>query len=190
MTDDIALAIAAQACLIVVNTDQWYDNLTTVLVYPPAFRSVRKSRDGVVAHEEMQGRLGESWSRGPVILSCADSHQGAQNGQDGLNVVLHEFAHHVDGLDGEMDGRPALDRDDSQRWATVSNWEYDRLVARANRREVTLLDQYGASNHAEFFAVSTECFFERPHELRHEHPELYAALTRYYRQSPAQWLPS
>jgi tetratricopeptide (TPR) repeat protein len=108
----------------------------------------------------------------------------------GNNVVLHEFAHHLDGLVGEMDGAPPLgDAKRELRWYAVTEAEFFRLVGNARREEATLLDHYGASSRAEFFAVATECFFELPHQLRERHRELYETLADFYQQSPAEWLP-
>jgi tetratricopeptide (TPR) repeat protein len=107
-----------------------------------------------------------------------------------MNVVLHEFAHHLDGLDGGVEGVPPLaGRRRRQTWYRVTEAEYLRLVGSARRGEATLLDHYGATNRAEFFAVATECFFERPRAMRHRHGELYQILSDFYRQDPAAWLP-
>lgn len=179
VSDEMRLTVSGVAALLTLGYGEAtaFERLPSIILYRGAYDA------------EGEGRLGEAWHRGPIVLSWPDVLRTARRAGCGQNLVLHEFAHHVDGLDGEMDGRPALDRDDSRQWATVSNWEYDRLVARANRREITLLDQYGASNHAEFFAVSTECFFERPHDLRAEHAELYELLAKFYQQDPTEWAP-
>ncbi len=104
--------------------------------------------------------------------------------------MIHEFAHHVDGLDGNIDGTPIIaDRQQVRTWYRVIDEEYQRLVDEAAQGEATLLDRYGASNRAEFFAVASECFFERPHALRDQHRELYDILANFYCQSPAEWLP-
>lgn len=179
VTEEMRLTVSGVAALLTLGYDEVtaYERLPSIILYGSAYDA------------EGEGRLGEAWLRGPVILSWPDVLRTARRAGCGNNLVLHEFAHHVDGLDGEMDGRPVLDREDARQWTTVANWEYDRLVARANRQEVTLLDQYGASNHAEFFAVATECFFERAHDLRAEHGELYELLAKFYRQDPTDWSP-
>ena len=110
VTEDMRLAIAAQACLLVVNNDQWYDTLRTILIYPGAFQSRQERYDGYVVTEENSVRLGESWARGPVILSWPHSEQGALNAEDGHNVVLHEFAHQIDALSGHTDGAPLMNQ--------------------------------------------------------------------------------
>ena len=104
------LTIAAQACLLIANKDMWYDTLLTILIYPDAFTSRRVKHDGFVVTEGETTRLGESWARGPVVLSWFQSAQGAFIDDDGHNVVLHEFAHQLDGLSGHTDGAPILGR--------------------------------------------------------------------------------
>jgi Mlc titration factor MtfA (ptsG expression regulator) len=107
---------------------------------------------------------------------------------DGNNLVLHEFSHHLDGLDGGMDGTPPLgSRQEYRSWERVTDAEYRRLVHMADRGRPTLLDSYGAESKAEFFAVATECFFEQSRELARRHPALYEVLRRFYRLDPAEW---
>jgi tetratricopeptide (TPR) repeat protein len=116
--------------------------------------------------------------------------ESGQNASGGHNLVFHEFAHHLDGLDGEVDGDPPLaGREQEKNWYRVTEAEYLRLVGQARRDEVSLLDHYGATNRAEFFAVATECFFEQPQAMQREHEELYAALREFFHQDPARWLP-
>ncbi len=105
--------------------------------------------------------------------------------------MAHEFAHHMDGLDGQTDGSPPItDYEFEKRWYQVTSREYQQLLRLAKRGESTLLDHYGAENHAEFFAVATECFFTRPHELFQEHVDLSAVLTRLFGQDSREWIPS
>jgi MtfA peptidase len=106
--EEMRLSIAAQACLLVVNIDTWYDNLRTILVYPSAFKSKRVRYKGYVVTERETVRTGESWARGPVILSWTHAREGAANDHDGHNVVFHEFAHQIDDLSGHTDGVPNL----------------------------------------------------------------------------------
>ncbi|MBN2492912.1 MAG: zinc-dependent peptidase [Planctomycetes bacterium] len=179
MTDEIKVTIAGQASLLLLGGDGRYvfDGVLSVLVHPDAF----------VTDVYME-TFGEAWPRGPVVLSWRHVVAGGADPADGLNVVLHEFAHQLDGLDGEMTGTPPLgSRRELERWREVAEREYLRLVNRAERGQVSLLDQYGAANRAEFFAVTTECFFERPLELAAQHPELYALFRDFYRQDPAAW---
>jgi len=121
-----------------------------------------------------------------VILSWADSKAGGRNSQDGLNVVLHEFAHKLDLRDGVVNGTPLLrDRRDYARWAEVMRREYEQLVEASRKRRATLLDDYGATDPGEFFAVAVECFFEKPVQMRKKHPDLYRTLGQYFGQDPA-----
>ncbi len=111
VTDEMRLSIAAQACLLVANSDAWYRDLRTVLVYPGGvFQSLRQERQGYVVTERRTVRLGESWQHGPVVLSWQHSEAGALDEGDGRNVVLHEFAHQLDGLSGQTDGAPLMAR--------------------------------------------------------------------------------
>ncbi|QDT69256.1 cellulose synthase subunit BcsC [Planctomycetes bacterium MalM25] len=179
VTDEMRLTVAGAAALLTLGHAEpfAFKGLPSIILYASGYTTP----DG--------DRLGEAWHRGPIVLSWADTLRSARRAGRGNNLVLHEFAHHVDGLDGEMDGRPPLEPDADRRWRSVIHWEYDRLVARARRQEVTLLDHYGATNHAEFFAVATECFFERSHDLKAEHGELFELLGQLYGLDPTEWAP-
>lgn len=188
VTEEIALSIAGQACLLIVNTKAWYKTLRTLLVYPTAFRSKQVSRNGYVVKEEDVVRLGESWAHGPVILSWAASHQGAQNTADGHNVVLHEFAHQLDALSGQTNGLPILSKRQSfAAWERVVLDAFARHQSSVARNRPTVLDPYGAQNHEEFLAVAIETFFEKPQQLHTEEPALYAQLTLLLDLDPAKW---
>ena len=191
ITDEIKAAVAGQACLLILNLDrEIYPNVESILVYPAAYIAKRKtvSPDGVV-EEAPYGLLGEAWSTGPIIISWMDAHDGGLNPADGHNVVYHEFAHKLDMRDGSADGVPRLE-DDAQyeTWASVMSAEYADLVKKAEHRKKSLLDSYGAVNSAEFFAVATECFFEKSVRMRETHPDLYKVLSGFYRQDPASRL--
>ncbi|MEM6658660.1 MAG: M90 family metallopeptidase [Pseudomonadota bacterium] len=188
VTEEMELSIAAQACLLVVNTDMWYDNLTTILIYPNAFKSRQQRRSGYVVSEKEVVRTGESWDRGPVILSWAHSRQGAMNDHDGHNVVFHEFAHQIDDLSGGTDGVPVLNPGQSYaEWEHVFVTAYDAHVAAVENGHRTVIDPYGAEGHEEFFAVSVEVFFERPLALKDAVPEVYEQLSKLFRLDPADW---
>lgn len=131
-------------------------------------------------------RLGEAWSNGPVVLSWQDVEIGGMNERDGHNVVLHEFAHKLDVNDGSVDGVPFLDSNEQiNEWSEIMSKEYERLVQASEHGKATLLDHYGATNPGEFFAVATECFFEKPVQMQHKHPDLYELLKGYYKQDTA-----
>ncbi|MCI5074390.1 M90 family metallopeptidase [Oricola sp.] len=188
MTDDIRLSVAAQACLLVVNTDTWYENLYTVLVYPDAFTSRLKEQDGYVVTERNVGRLGESWSRGPVVLSWADVEHGAADTRDGQNVVFHEFAHQIDDLSGHTNAIPILAKGQKfVDWERAFVTAYDRHVRNVEHGARTVFDAYGATSHVEFFAVAVEVFFERPAALKHEAPDVYTQLAILFRLDPVSW---
>lgn len=188
VTKEMELSIAAQASLLIVNTDVWYKHLYTILIYPDAFKSVSQKHDGYVVREVEIARSGESWQYGPVILSWAHSEQGALKTHDGHNVVLHEFAHQLDGLSGQTDGAPVLQSGQSyMKWQRVFNASFERHVKQTEIGHSTVLDAYGATLPEEFFAVAVEAFFEKPNALRHDDPDVYAQLSDLFRLDPASW---
>jgi Mlc titration factor MtfA (ptsG expression regulator) len=187
ITDEIKATIAAQACLLLLGIDHdSFERVQSILVYPSGFRSPEGwvGPDGVV-HPDT-GLLGEAWHHGPVILAWDNVLAGGRNIRDGRNVVLHEFAHQLDYLDGVADGTPPLrNRDQWRRWHDVMNAEYTQLIQESEHGKPKVLDAYGATSPAEFFAVATECFFEMPVQLRRRHPQLYRVLKEYYCQDTA-----
>lgn len=197
ITDEIRVTIAAQACVLLLRRDtDYYRGLRTILVYPAKFVSTVKSvGPGGIITEGQGVRLGESsqgvmGSRGgPVVLSWDDAKAGAADVSDGHNVVFHEFAHQLDAESGAVDGAPALEQASQYvAWARVLGGEYSRLIEDIAYRRPHLLDNYAATNPAEFFAVATEFFFERPRDLLAMHPRLYEQLAGFYRQDPARTL--
>jgi len=187
LTDEIKVTIAAQACLLLLHRDtDYYPRLITILVYPAAYLAdtVQHLGAGTVL-EGQEVRLGEAWKSGVVVLSWDDVRDDSLDIRDGRNLVLHEFAHQLDMEDGAADGTPPLDRRQHRSWAEVLGDEYERLRRDCVLGRSTVLDKYGATDPAEFFAVATECFFETPGRLRRRHPELYAQLKAFYRQDPA-----
>ena len=188
INDEIRVTIAAQACFLLLHRDTGvYPGLYSIIVYPEDYvaRHERRNEAGLI-DEGVQVRRGEASGRGAIALSWNSALQGASDVRDCHNVVFHEFAHQLDLESGSFDGAPLLpERSMYLAWARTLSDDWRTLRARADRREVTDLDPYGAENPAEFFAVVTECFFQRPHQLRSSHPELYAELERFYRQDPA-----
>jgi Mlc titration factor MtfA (ptsG expression regulator) len=189
ITDQMRVTIAAEACLLLLNKG-WsvYPKLTSVLVYPTAFRVERDQHqsDGTVASGE-HNLLGESWGNGRVILSWDDVENGVGDFSDGHNVVLHEFAHQLDAESGSTNGAPPLRRNSYKSWATVFSENFENLKDRSLHRHKTVMDEYGTTNPAEFFAVATETFFEKPHQLYKQRPELYDELRVYYQLDPRSW---
>ena len=188
MTDEIRVTIAAQASILLLNRDEdVYPGLQSVLVYPTAYSVPSQHVDEVgVVHEGYDTHLGEAWERGAVILSWDDVRRDTAEMSDGQNVTLHEFAHQLDQQDGTFDGAPMLENTAHYRsWARILMKEYKALQRAAERGEQSVIDTYGATDPAEFFAVVTEAFFEQPDALRARHPQLYAELQKFYRQDPA-----
>ncbi len=186
--EEMELSIAAQACLLIVNSDTWYKPLRTILIYPDAFKSRKKEYSGYVVTERETVRLGESWSQGPVVLSWKHSKQGAINDRDGQNVVLHEFAHQIDSLSGYTDGAPILNKGQSfASWREVFVTAFESHVQNVKKGRKTVLDSYGAEAPEEFFAVAVEVFFEKPAALSREEPAIYKQLAELFRLEPINW---
>lgn len=190
INDDIRVTVAAQACLLLLRHDRIpYPGLNAILVYPSTFVATREVANelGLVSTDHI-AMLGESWSQGKVVLAWDNVKQGVVNLQDGRNVVLHEFAHQLDHESGSTNGAPVLSTQGSYKcWAHIFGNEFAELQKDAARGKSSLLDHYGATNPAEFFAVATETFFERPREMAAHHNELYQQLKNYYRLDPEQW---
>ncbi len=188
--DTVRVVIAAHACLLLLNRrTEVFPNLTQVLVYPGRFLVKREVTDGIgLARQEERVLSGESWSHGQVILSWDDVQEAAAAPGSGRNVVVHEFAHQLDQEDGGANGAPFMrGRARRARWAEVMSTEFEALRARSFTGEPSLIDPYGATNPAEFFAVVSEVFFGRPRDLAEAHPRLYAELSGFYRLNPLSW---
>ncbi len=189
ISDEVRLTIAANACLLVLTqTRPIYPSFQTILVYPSTYVATEKARDGMIVYDQHSVRAGESWYRGPVVLSWSDILHGSNNDEDGHNVVIHEFAHKLDEESGVMNGLPIL-RNSAHyaEWSKVLNDEYDAFLKRVERRRNTVIDEYGALSPVEFFAVISESFFEKPKRMKSKLPELYSQLERYYHLDPASW---
>lgn len=187
LTDEMRLTIAAQACILLLHREtDIYPDLDVILVYPSAYKVPAGHADGGIVLEGEQARLGESWTRGIVVLAWDHVKSGAAQPADGQNVVLHEFAHQLDGEDGAMDGAPDLGtRAAYTSWAQVLGEEFTELSERIHAGRRSDIDPYGATNPSEFFAVLTEMFFEKPRALQKRHPDLYEELSSFYQQDPA-----
>lgn len=187
ITDEVRLTIAAQACILLLHREtDVYPALRSIIVYPAAFVARTEHRDGWIHSEGNQARIGESWSRGSLVLSWDDTIHGAADEGDGVNVVFHEFAHQLDDEWLFGSGVPDLGSPElHERWHRIMTQEYRQLIDDLNWGRWNVIDPYGATNPAEFFAVTTEIFFEEPIILRSEHPELYNLFRSYYRQDPA-----
>lgn len=194
ITDEMRVTIAALACLLQLNRQtDLYPGLKQVLVYPGAFLVDRvRTEDTGIVQSARDVLAGESWSQGQVILSWQDTLDGATHPHDGRNVVLHEFAHQLDYEGGPANGAPDLGTAQRYaRWSDVMKNAYARLRRDARRHELggpePLLDPYGATDPAEFFAVATEVFFERAQDMAEAQPALYQELAAFYCVDPATW---
>jgi Mlc titration factor MtfA (ptsG expression regulator) len=191
VTLPMKLGIAAQACLLIVNRSDCrvYDELSSILVYPAAFLVPDTDVDeaGVVT-EERRELIGQTFDTGRIVLSWADVAEGARGAADGVNVVLHEFAHYLDHEQGTTNGALRFGtRSDRERFTRVLRSAYARLWHRARRGRASVIDDYALEDEGEFFAVATEAFFEQPEALRAEDAELYSELARFYALDPASW---
>ncbi len=185
ITHQVRVLIAAQACLLTLNAaENYYPGFETILVYPEAYAATETQRDGYLHTESVHGRAGESWHRGPVIVAWDQVIQGARDGRDGHNVVMHEFAHKLDEQNHYMDGLRVLsDPSQYKPWKEILSEAFEQL--QQHRDDV--IDAYGATSAAEFFAVVTEAFFEKPHQLLDKHPSLYRQFQLYYQLDPVTW---
>ncbi len=160
--------------------------MPTILVYPGPYVAPDQQVIGGVVMETESERLGEAHYRGPLVFSWPDVRRDAGRTGEGTNLVFHEFAHQLDMLNGAADGVPLLAGKLRSRWQRVMAGEFRCLCRSAAHGRPTVLDPYGATNPAEFFAVVTECFFDAPGELQREHPELYEIFRGYFKQDPAE----
>ncbi|MBV8500979.1 MAG: zinc-dependent peptidase [Paucibacter sp.] len=193
VTDEMRVTIAAMACLPLLGRSRgFYPELRQILLYPGAFVVERPVNVGGVQMEQRRALAGESWTQGQVLLAWDHVQRDAAHPGDGRNVVVHEFAHQLDQVKGFANGAPPMAHAaDYASWSRVMQNEYDALRGRLACGETGesggLLDAYGATDPAEFFAVSSEVFFERGAELAYWHPALYAELRRYYAVETAAW---
>lgn len=184
LTEDIRVLIAAQASMLLLGLDlDGYDDVTSVIVHPSTVRLRGEySLGGSMRSSGVQTLAGQAHYRGPVVLSWSAARRGARFPESGQNVVYHEFAHQLDMLDGVVDGTPPLaDEAARRRWMEVCTTAYDTVRAQGS----PVLRPYAGTNPAEFFAVATEVFFNRPIDVCEHEPALYHELRGYYRQDPA-----
>lgn len=185
VTPHVMLVIALQACLPILRLGlSCYDNFSTIIIYPDGFITNRQEmgENGVVDHDRTH-TLGESWLRGPVILSWYDSKEGGI--EDGSNLVVHEFAHKLDMQNGVANGFPPLhDSVESSEWVREFSKAYDYFQDKCKSEQLHGFDCYAATDPAEFFSVFSEMFFEKPGKVRKHFPEVHNLLELYYRQTP------
>ena len=183
MTDAVRQSIALQACLPILNLSlEWYAGWSSIIIYPGSYKSSSSTVDefGIV-HEGTQHRNGEAWLRGPVILSWKDAKHSGE--RDGHNVVIHEFVHKLDMMNGRANGFPPMQPNmDPARWTKIMSRDFEDF--QTHRKSG--LDRYGATNPAEFFAVLSEVFFETPQKLVDAYPDIYEIMVKFFRQEPLE----
>jgi Mlc titration factor MtfA (ptsG expression regulator) len=184
ITERVQVTVAGHACLLIAArryTD--FDEVQSILVYPDAYHVRSVESDGLVVSESSQVRAGEASSRGQVVLAWSECENAIQAPDEAHNVILHEFAHQLDYLDGTADGAPPLSGEQARQWQSIMTKAYQDLRHSLRHRH-PWLDPYGATEPAEFFAVLTEAFFQQPAHLKSEQPEVYQALCDFYRLDP------
>ena len=189
ITDQIRIVVAGNACLLLLQGNgRRFTGFSSILIYPETYVAHGVQHDGLITSQQPSLRAGESWMRGPIVLSWADTLAGSSNAEDGHNVVIHEFAHKLDEQSGHMNGLPVLRAHSHyEQWSQVLNEEFDALAKRAKKRKNKVLDAYGTVSPAEFFAVATESFFEKSAQMKKRLPDLYEQLQTFYKLDPASW---
>jgi MtfA peptidase len=192
MTDEIRVTVSAQACLLILNIPRnYYENVETIIVYPsevtPPEQRLGFFETALEPLDPVSPISGQAFQQGPVLLTWDSVLAGGRRSRTGFNVVYHEFAHKLDMQDGTADGTPRLrDRAEYRDWVKTCSREYLRLLKDVEKGKRTFLDEYGATDEAEFFAVATEHFFGLPLQLIKSAPELYRVMKDFYGQDPAQ----
>jgi len=183
ITDTVRQSIGLQACLPILNLGlEWYAGWSTIIVYPGAFRRQSTTVDEFgVTHTGHASLSGEAWLRGPVILSWTDTENAGL--RDGRNVVIHEFVHKLDMLNGRANGFPPMQPGmDPTAWFKIMSSAFEDF----QKHPKDGLDRYGATNPAEFYAVLSEVFFETPDLLINAYPEIYELMTQFFLQKPTE----
>jgi hypothetical protein len=203
VSDEMKAAVAGQAALLLLGVEGYYFDKIREIYLLPGDYVARKVAGPVIAgdtvpllveplhfEEEDVPLLGQASSTHRIVLSWPEALAGGRDPDDGRSTVLHEFAHHLDMLDGHAGGHPPQPtRQAADEWDRVIDAEYARLLRMLASREATLLDPYAAESKAEFFSVATEVFFERPLELSRQHSALYGILRSFYQVNPRDWFP-
>jgi hypothetical protein len=190
ITDEIKLIIAAHACILILKIPHdYYSNVVSIIVYPTTVYTPAPPMnifgDPTIPVFDSVPVLGAAHYRGPLILVWNSIKREIRHPERGHNVIFHEFAHKLDMMDGYADGTPPLmDKESYDEWARVCTIEFESLKESIHRNQATLLDPYGATNEAEFFAVVTELFFTKPKEMKDQHSRLYELMSQFYNQDP------
>jgi Mlc titration factor MtfA (ptsG expression regulator) len=192
LTDEMQVTIAAMACLLILNiSHDFYGNVETILVYPEDVvlpeRPIGFFETVTSPLEPIGPITGQAFEQGPLILVWDAVLQSIEEAGSGYNVVYHEFAHKLDMQDGIADGTPPLsNKIKYQDWAKTFSREYSKLLKDVAKGKRTFLDEYGATDETEFFAVATEHFFDQPVQMAKAVPDLYRILKDFYKQDPAR----
>ena len=187
VTDDMAVAIAAQACLPVLEIGlEAYRGFVGIVVHADEVVAQRTMTDEIgIVHEYDEVLVGEAMDGGPVMLSWRDVAEAGATAERGYNVVIHEFIHVLDMVDGQADGVPPLrDRSAREHWRLVLEAGFERLRRQVDSGQEPFLDPYGAEAIEEFFPVAAEAFFVAPAAFRDEQPALYDLFADYFKQNP------
>lgn len=190
ITDEIRLTIAAQACIMILGgISDYFPSLISILVYPRTYNAAVKEYDeGGIITEGSEWRQGEAWDRGSMVLSWSNVKRGSRHA-DGKNLVLHEFAHLLDSELGATENwESGAGNTAYADWSRTLHEEHEKLIQMIERGKRVLFDAYGATSLVEFFAVATECFFEKPIKMLQMHPELYHQMEFFYAQNPALFM--
>ncbi|MCO6426685.1 zinc-dependent peptidase [Nitrosomonas communis] len=191
ITEEMGVMIAAQACLLILKLDlDYYHDWLEIIVYPGKFILDHEYTDehGIV-HTVHMIASGESWAAGPVILSWEDVTDTTN--KQGYNVVIHEFAHKLDMLNGAANGFPPLHSNmDARAWTAIFSQAFEVFCKQVDKGDTLAIDPYAATSPAEFFAVLSEAFFVKPVEIKHCFPDVYQQLVAFYRQDPAARWPT
>ncbi len=185
VTDEMKWTVTTNVALMLLGVqDYYFEGVRTVLIQPEPFELPQRGRWIV----SQVSSAGAAWQFGPIVLSWADCQVNSHLRRNGRNVIVHEFAHHLDGIDGEMGGSIQLPtRELADQWNVRVAQEMEQLQRAINAGTRTFLDHYAATNPAEFFAVASEYFFERPVEMQVAHPDIYSLLTQFYHTDPQEW---
>ncbi len=189
VTDEVKLTISATAALLTLGlkSPYYFDRVESIIVYPGPIRNRMLARGYLESNEEAF-YSGLAWQGGPLVFAWSSLLKGSQESGDGANVVIHEFIHHIDGMDGEMGGTPIIESDELRtRWKTVFEHRYRELQEDLDENRRPRIDDYAATNLAEFFAVAGENFFDSPQRLKHNLPDVYDVLKDYFDINPIEF---
>lgn len=191
MTDEVQVTIAGMLGVMMLgHPDMFFDAVLSILVYPQAYRAPERLETGGIVIETSQAREGEAWYRGPVILSWDELAEDVAGLHSPHNLVIHEFAHQLDMLDGrDVDGMPPQPSLEAAKYWRQTTSELLADLKTSIRQRAPWMDPYAATSEAEFFAVASEMFFEAPWDLRDTRPQLHALLADFYRVDPRTWQP-